>query len=366
MSPWLGEQERSAAARVIDRGWLTEGEEAREFACSLNRLIGSEFGVFAPNGTLALALGLMALGIGPGDEVLVPNITFVGSATAAVMLGAVPVFVDVDRESFQIDLTQAARFLTSRTRAIMPVHLYGASCDMEAIMEFSAQHGLKVIEDAAQGIGVRFRGQHVGSFGDVGCFSFFADKTITTGEGGYVVCRDPAVHERLLYLRNQGRIDRGSFVHPEIGFNFRITDIQAAIGLAQLQRLDEIVERKQNIDALYRNNLAGVDSLRILGGGFASTYVPFRCVILAERCAELAEFLESAGIQTRQFFFPLHRQPCFESGSRDGQHVSSFGDADYPNAMYGHAHGICLPLFPTLQSADVTYVTDTIASFYQR
>ncbi|MEX0921388.1 MAG: DegT/DnrJ/EryC1/StrS family aminotransferase [Rhodovibrionaceae bacterium] len=365
MDPWLGEEELEGVTRVLAAGWITEGREAEAFAESLRGLIGAPYGVLAPNGTLALALALMALEIGPGDEVLLPDTTFIGSATAVALSGATPVFADVEPDGYQIDVARAERHLTGRTRAIMPVHLYGTACDMDGVTAFAARHGLRVIEDAAQGIGVSYRGEevsgHVGSLGDAGCFSFFADKTVTTGEGGFVACRDPAVFDRLLHLRNQGRAERGSFVHPEIGFNFRITDLQAAVGRAQLAKLPEIVARKTALHAAYRAALSDIPELRILGAAPGAGLVPFRCVLIAERAAALGGYLTARGVQVRGFFYPLHRQPCFA-----GAGSAARNDALYPNAIHGYEHGLCLPIFPQLAGEQVAEIAALIRAFYGR
>lgn len=364
VQPWLDQEEVVAASGAITNNWITEGPNSQEFSTKLNELIGVPYGVLAPNGTLALVLGLMALGIEPGDEVLVPNITFIGSANAVIMLGAVPVFVEVEKITFQLDVEKAETLVNERTRAIMPVHLYGTSCNMRAVSAFALKHKLKIIEDAAQGIGVSYYGQHVGGLSDVGCFSFFADKTLTTGEGGYVVCHDEEIYKRLCLLRNQGRFDRGSFIHPMIGYNFRMTDIQSAIGLAQFEKLDRIIERKADILARYAQCLSTVHQVRILGAEPGSTHVPFRCVLMAERAQDLMKYLGSQGIQTRGFFYPLHKQPCFVDWSQSLSHPPSLDDADYPNSLYGYENGLCLPIFPTLSHKQVHYIGDKICEFY--
>lgn len=358
--PWLGDEERDAVAAVVAGGWISEGPASAEFSRQLNAVIGAPFGVLAPNCTLAMAMGLMALGVGPGDEVLVPDTTFIGSATAVMMVGATPVFVEVDDELFHIDLAHAETLVTERTRAVLAVHLYGTMCDMTAVMAFAAGHGLRVIEDAAQALGVTQGGRHAGLFGDVGCFSFFADKTITTGEGGYAVCRDPAIHQRLLYLRNQGRLGRGAFVHPQIGYNFRITDMQAAMGLAQLGKLDRIVAAKRAHHAAYSEALATLPQVRVLGSAPDTTFVPFRCVLMAERAHDLMAYLEARNIQSRTVFAPLHSQPCFV----DAPGVTAGDDGPFPNACRAYDEGVCLPIFPTLSAGQIARITDAIAAFY--
>ncbi len=355
VKPWLGKEEARAVMDVVESGWLTEGSKAREFSSRLNELIGVEHGVFAPNGTLSLYLGLLALGIGPGDEVLVPDTTFIASANAVYLTGAVPVFVGVNDYNYQIDVSRCS--ITDRTRAIMPVHLYGMSANMTQVMEFAQSHNLLVIEDAAEAIGVYYKGQHAGSFGDVGCFSFFADKTITTGEGGYVVCRDAAIYDRLLHLRNQGRIESGTFQHPQIGYNFRITDLQAAIGLVQLDRLPDIKRCKKTILGQYFDELKNIEEVRFLEIEPGSTYVPFRVVLICERAQDLMAYLKEHKVQSRTFFYPLHRQPCFS--------YMGLKDSQFPNAVYGFEHGICLPVFPTMWSAQVEYICGCVKEFYR-
>ena len=366
VAPWLGEAEQAAVLETIADNWITEGPRTAEFSAQLNQLIGVPHGVFAPNGTLALVLGLLALGIGPGDEVLVPDITFIASANAVCMVGATPVFADVTPENYQIDVAACARHLSERTRAIMPVHLYGMVANMRAVMAFAQAHSLLVIEDAAQAIGVHYDGRHAGAFGDVGCFSFFADKTITTGEGGYVTTSSSATYERLRLLRNQGRLDRGSFIHPALGYNFRITDMQAALGLAQLHKLAAIVERKRRIFDWYQERLRDVDQVRFLPIEPGSEFVPFRVVLLCENVRQLMEYAEQHGIQARSFFYPLHQQPCFKELDRSHGGPLDLDDRHYPHAIDGYARGVLLPVFPTLTEAQVEHICSAIHSFYAK
>ena len=364
MTPWLGDDELEAVQGPIGENWITEGPRSAQFVERLNELMGTRYAVLAPNGTLALYLGLVAMGVKPGDEVIVPDCTFIASANAVIMAGATPVFVDVNTYNFQIDLSNADALVTDQTVAVMPVHLYGMAANMTEVAAFARRHGLKVIEDAAQGIGVHYKGSHTGSIGNVGCFSFFADKTITTGEGGLVVCRNEAVYERLRMLRNQGRLERGSFIHPAIGFNFRITDMQAAVGLAQLDRLDQIIERKRRILQWYHDELDDVDQVRFIKVEPGSTYVPFRIVLLCQKAMELAKALEGHDIDTRRTFYPLHRQPCFSHLDRSRGGVLDLSDSNYPNAIRGHDRTLLLPCFPTLTRKQVGHIGSTVRNFY--
>lgn len=358
--PFLGHEELLSIKECFDSNWITEGKKTKEFGDKLLNLIGAKYGVFANNGTLSLYLGLKALGIKEGDEVIVPNFTFIASANAVIMAGAKPVFVDVDKKTMHIDLKKCELLINKNTKAIMPVHIYGTAADMSSIMAFSKKYNLKVIEDAAQAIGVNWKGKHCGSFGDIGSFSFFADKTITTGEGGFLCTNDEKIYTNLLYLRNQGRIERGSFIHPEIGFNFRITDIQAAIGLAQIKKLDTIIEKKKNILFLYKKYLNQVNGVKIFEPPEASNHIPFRVAILFERKAqEVMNFFKINNIETRTFFYPLHKQPCF-SNIIDSKNIpTNFFDV----SNYLYEHGVCMPSYPELSEAEICYVCDAIKRF---
>tara|TARA_R110002126_G_scaffold106301_1_gene241194 strand:+ start:5860 stop:6966 length:1107 start_codon:yes stop_codon:yes gene_type:complete len=356
--PYIGEEEYIAIKGCFDDNWITEGKRSESFSKKLLDLTGAKYGVFAQNGTLALYLALRAIDIKPGDEVIVPNFTFIASANAVEMVGATPIFVDVDIESLQIDIEECKKVLTGNTKAIMPVHIYGMSVDMSKVLEFAKTNNLRVVEDAAQGIGVTWDGKHTGTFGDVGCFSFFADKTITTGEGGYVVTNNEEIYKKLLYLRNQGRLNRGSFIHPEIGYNFRITDIQAAIGLVQISKLSDIIEKKKNLLNEYKNQLSNISGIKIIEppAESLSNHIPFRVVLICEQPVEnLMKYFTDKDIETRTVFYPLHRQPCYGLG---------LSDEDFKNSIYAYEHGICLPSYPTLSFDKVAYICDTIKEYY--
>lgn len=357
--PFINEEEYEAVKSCFDNRWLTEGPKTKEFGEKLLELIGSKYGVFAPNGTLALYLGLKATGIGPGDEVIVPDFTFIASATSVIMTGAKPVFVDVNSKNFQIDITQASKLINKHTKAIMPVHMYGTMCEMDPIIEFAKKYNLLIIEDAAEAVGVRHKGKHAGTFGKVGCFSFFADKTITIGEGGFVCTDDAQTYDNLLYLRNQGRKDRGSFIHPQIGYNFRITDLQSAVGLVQLKKLPQIIEAKQSVLGFYRKYLSDIPDVAMFTPPQGYAWIPFRVGILTSDAKELMKLMEDKGVQTRSFFYPLHRQPAFKG-------IGRFSDEDFPNSIYGYDCGICLPTYPTLSRKEIKFICDIVRQYYSQ
>ena len=359
--PSIGVEEYQAIQQCFDTKWITEGKLCNEFSEKLLDLIGCKYGVFANNGTLSLYMALRSLDIGPGDEVLVPNFTFIASANSVIMAGATPVFVDVEEETLHIDLEKAQRQITEKTKAIMPVHIYGTSANMKKIVDFSEKNDLKIVEDAAQAIGVNWQGNHCGSLGHIGSFSFFADKTITTGEGGFVCTNDEKVYEKLLYIRNQGRINRGSFVHPEIGFNFRITDIQAAIGLVQISKLPQIINRKLQILDMYKNSLQCIEKIKIHQPEVGSNHIPFRVAITDEDGRDgLMSYMKKKNIETRTFFYPLHLQPCLTNLDNNREYLSD----DMQVSVKLYKNGICLPSYPSIENEKVEYVCKTIKDYY--
>ena len=363
--PWVGKEEYGAIAECFENNWITEGPKSKEFLKKLLDLIGARYGVLAPNGTLAIYMALKANDIGPGDEVIVPDFSFIASASAVIMAGARPIFNDVNKQNFQIDLSNAEKLVSPKTKAVMPVHIYGTIADMDMVSTFAERYGLMIIEDAAQALGVHYKGRHAGTFGKAGTFSFFADKTITTAEGGLVTTNDENVYQRLLYLRNQGRTKRGSFVHPELGFNFRITDLQSAIGLIQLDKLEQIKQRKLNILKRYQDNLSSIGQVSFLKDTPGAERIPFRVGILCDNSQSLLKHLQNSGIEPRTFFYPLHKQPAFsylnEKYKKRGLNMN---DDAYPNSVFGFDHGICLPTFPTLSENNIDYVCNCIQNFY--
>jgi len=308
-SPQIGKSEIVKILQTLQDNWITEGKKTQQLEAMLAEYFGCRRVVMVPNGTLALFAALKVLEIGPGDEVIVPDFTFFGSVSAVVLTGATPVLVDVDELDGNVSVEAAKASLSERTRAIMPVHIYGQSCDMQAVMELADQHNLHVVEDAAQGMGVTFGDKHVGTFGDIGCMSFFADKTMTTGEGGALLLNDEQLAQKCVYFKNQGRLRRGSFVHTHMGYNFRITDLQAAIGVAQFERVEKTIQRKRVLRDAYYRRLEGCPHLRLPADNGFGEVVPFRVNILVDDPEGLAEFLAKREIAARRYFYPLHRQP---------------------------------------------------------
>lgn len=340
--------------------WITEGPKAEKFTNKICELLNVKYGVLAPNGTLALYLGLKSIGVGKGDEVVVPDLTFIASATAVEMTGATPVFVDVDR-FFQINIEDIDRVVSKKTKALMPVHLGGMSSDIDGIIKLAGKHNFKIIEDSCQAFLVKYKDKCCGSFGDVGCFSFFSDKLITTGEGGFVATNNKEIYNELLYLRNQGRINRGSFKHDKIGYNFRMTDFQCSLGLSQLRKIEKIIGLKTHIQNKYSSMLKDVDEIEIIGPTPFSTHIPFRTILKVKNNShQLSDFLSKKDIQIRPFFYPLHKQPCFN----DFTNTERYNDKYFKNSNYFSEHLLCLPSSPRMTNEEIIYVTEKIKEFY--
>jgi len=345
------------AADAIDRGALS-GTVPNDYLTRFERLVsdgcGVAHGVATTSGTTALALAVSALEIGPGDEVLVPALTNIATALAVVHAGATPVFVDSEPSTGNMDPAEIGRRITPRTRAVMPVHLFGHPVDMDPVVHIARERGLYVIEDAAQAQGARHRDRPVGGLGDVGCFSFYANKTITTGEGGMLVTRSGAIAERARSLRNLGYSGPDKFVHEVAGFNYRMSNLHAAIGVAQMDRLDAIVARKRAVARAYGTRLAGLPGLQLpVEHPWAFSTSWMYGVVLADGVPDrdvVRGALAAAGIETRAYFHPLHLQPVFQ---RRG-----IGDAagTRPVAERLGRQGLYLPSSPTLSEADIDEV----------
>ena len=359
--PYVDMKDYEALKESFENNWITEGPKSKQFEENLRSIVNTSYGSFSPNGTLAPYLALRALDIKEGDEVIVPNFTFIATANAVEMVGATPVFADIDLSNLQIDVDACNELITEKTKAIMPAHLYGFCVDLTRVRKFADKYGIYLIEDAAQSLGIKWQDIPCGSVGDISCFSFFADKTITPGEGGFVTTNNEQLAERLLYLRNQGRIDRGSFVHPEIGYNFRMTDIQASLGLSQLNKFDEIVDLKRSVHKLYSDMLQDNDHVSIIQPDVNITsFIPFRVVLMVEEKSseDLMKFMSSRDIEPRTFFYPLHLQPCFRKYME--YNISN----SFDRSIEAYHKGVCLPSYASMSHDQVSYVCDTINQYY--
>lgn len=354
IEPWLDQREIDQLMEVVESTWLIEGEKAELLEKKFAVLAQCRYALVVCNATAGLYCCLKALGVGTDHEVILPDLTFIATANSVIWAGAKPVLVDVDEETFNIDPAGIEEKITDRTRAIMPVHLYGQSADMEAIKEIAERHRLAVIEDAAQGVGAKFQGRHVGGWGDVGCFSFYGNKTITTGQGGMITTDDDELRKRCLILKNHGRVERGTFVHQHIGYNFCFTDLQAALGLAQLAKLGQILGRKRRNFQLYRDLLDDVPALSFPHDDSRCQRAPWFANILVDDPEALSQNLATAGIATRRFFHPLHLQPCYRGRWTE----------EFPRAERIYQRGLSLPSSAALTEEQISYICQQIRKFF--
>lgn len=357
IQPWIDDSEWQEVKQVMESTYLTENKVTAKFESALQNLTGAKHAIAVCNGTAALYCILKALDIGHGDEVLVPNMTFVASSNAVIMAGATPIFCPVEPDDLEIDFEVAAALITPKTKAIMPVHLYGRSVDLDAVLKFAKAHELRVIEDAAQAIGVTFEGQHVGHQGDAGAISFYGNKTITCGEGGVILTDDDDIAQACRRLKNHGRSRRGTFVHEHIGFNFSMTEMQAAVGVAQLGKLPAIIQRKQQIHDGYMAALANLPQLRPLPIDSRCQPVHWFTSFYAEDRDELEQYLTENGIQSRRFFCPLNLQPCYADWQRS--------DMDYSASINAYEQGISLPSSYILTDRELDFIIATVRHFYR-
>ncbi len=351
--PDLSGNERRYVLDCIESTWISSnGAYIGRFEAAFARATGAAHAYGVCNGTVALHLALHALGIRAGDEVIVPSFTYIASVNTIVQCGATPVFADSRDGDWLRDPADVAARITPRTRAIMPVHLYGAACDMDAIMALARSRGIAVLEDCAEAFTTTIHGRHVGTFGDAGTFSFFGNKTITTGEGGMVICNDEALARRMLQARGQGQSFTRRYWHEVMGFNYRMTNIVAAIGLAQIERLDAIVAAKRDVSARYRALLAGLAVTFQRPGNGVDGPEWLVSLLLPEgtdRDRVMAS-MAHGGVETRPVFYPAHTMPMYAKGER------------FPRAEAISARGMSLPSFPTLTDADLARVADSLAA----
>tara|TARA_R100000388_G_scaffold94967_2_gene84565 strand:- start:13779 stop:14885 length:1107 start_codon:yes stop_codon:yes gene_type:complete len=356
IEPWIDERELYYLKKVVDSTYVTENVLTKEFEDRIKKLTGSKHAIAYTNGTVALYACLKSLNIGPGDEVIVPNLTFIATSNAVLMTGATPVFCEVSPATLCIDPEEIIKLINKNTKAIMPVHLYGQSADMHRIMQIAKKYGIGVIEDAAQGVGVKFDNRHVGTYGDLGILSFYGNKTITCGEGGIILTNCDELKQACYRLKNHGRDGKGVFIHKYVGFNFCFTEMQAAIGLAQLDKLPAIISKKQKIYDKYQESLKSLNHvLRPVYLDPRTTPVHWFTSFLTSRKEELQNYLKSKNIQTRDFFYPLSLQPCYECLESETFKISE-------RCYY---EGISLPSSYKLKTEQQEYIIDSIKEFFK-
>jgi perosamine synthetase len=348
--PEIGARELRYVQQAVRSGWVSSrGQFIARFERSFADYVGTRLGLATSSGTTALHLSLAALGIGPGDEVIAPDLTFVAPINAILYVGARPVLVDVEEFGWGLDPQAVEQRISDRTRAILAVHLYGNPCQIAEIARIAKRHNLLLIEDCAEACGAKFNSKLVGTFGDVSCFSFYGNKVITTGEGGMCLTNDVRVFERMRLLRDHGMTQARRYWHSVVGFNYRMTNLQAALGLAQLEKIESILSRKRRIATAYAHALA--EELEVQTSPPRGESVFWLFSVLARSHSwqsKLMRALEGERIETRRFFYPVHRMPPYRSFGRASElRVST--DLS--------ARGLNLPSYPSLSHREIERVS---------
>ena len=362
--PSIGKEEIKEVVDTLKSGWLTMGPRAIKFEEMIARYTKAKYAVVLNSCTAALHLSLIALGIGKGDEVITTPFTFASTGNVIIQVGAKPVFVAIERKTFNIDPKEIEKAITSKTKAIMPVHYAGQACDMTAIMKIAKKYHLFVIEDAAHMIGAEYKGKKIGTFGDTTCFSFYATKNMTTGEGGAVTTNDKTLAEKIMVLRLHGiskdawkRYDKkGSWYYEieECGWKYNITDIQAALGIHQIKKLDKFNKIRRKYAQIYNRELSGIKGIITPYEKPNVKHVYYLYPILLENYNrdEFIEKMAQNGIGCSVHFIPLHLHPFYQKlGYKKG---------DFPNAEWVYEREVSLPLYPKMKYSDLLFVAKTI------
>lgn len=365
-APCLDNKELEYISDCIKSGWISsKGKYVTTFEQKFAEFLGVKHGIAVSNGTVALHLALATLGVGTGDEVILPTLTMISCVNAISYTGAKPVLVDSDPRTLNIDSTKVARKITKKTKAIMPVHLYGHPVDMDPILEVARANNLYVVEDAAEAHGAEYKGKKVGAIGDIGCFSFYANKIITTGEGGMITTNNDelAMHARKLCDQAYNAEMRKWLIHDEVGFNYRLTNMQAAVGLAQLEKINLFIGIHRKNAELYNSLLEEVEGITLPPEESWAKNVYWMYTILVDNTRfgisrdKLMLALESCGIDSRSVFYPIHMQPAYKK---------LFVGETYPVAENIHRKGVNLPSGNTTTQQEVRQVAEAIVSFKEK
>ncbi len=359
MEPWLDHQEIDRVMDCLNTGWISsQGAYIPEFEKAFSGFCQSRYGVATSNGTTALHLALVTLGVGPGDEVIVPALSFVATANVVIYTGARPVFADVDEESWTLNPSLLRPLITERTKAIIPVHLYGHPADMAPILDLAKEYGLWVIEDAAEAHGAEYQGHKVGSLGDMGCFSFYGNKIISTGEGGMLVTDHEGWMEKSHLLRDHGMSKERKYWHPVVGYNFRMTNIQAAIGLGQMTKIDKLIDQKRKMADYYTEKLKKIPGIILPSEKrwAKSVFWLYSLLLKPEgnkNRDDLISRLSQAGVESRPVFYPIPSMPPYQD------------QGIYPVAEGISKGGISLPSGFSLTQAHQDHIVEIIQKFLE-
>ncbi|EKD78353.1 MAG: hypothetical protein ACD_41C00364G0005 [uncultured bacterium] len=363
-SPLVSAEAKRNVAEAMDTGWISSaGKFVEEFEQGFAHYLGMKHGIAVSNGTAALHVALLAVDIGPDDEVIVPAFTMMSTILAVLYTGAKPVFVDCELETYNIDVSKIAEKITAKTKAIMPVHIYGHACEMDEILALAKKHNLHVIEDAAEAHGGEYKGKKCGTMSELSCFSFYVNKIVTTGEGGMVLTNDDTLAHKCRKLKDLYHSDAKRFIHEQVGYNYRLTNVQAAIGCGEIKHIEEYIAKKQWMADFYGEHLADVPGLRlpITKSYVKNVYWMYGVLVDPAKFGmdkdALRSRLKELGVDTRDFFYSPNVQPVL---------LERFGQmGDFPNTDYIAANGLYLPSGLALTEEQASYVCQQLKQIYQ-
>lgn len=362
-TPLLNGNEKKYLINCIETGWISSsGPYIEKFEEEIAKFVGTKYAISVCNGTAALEAAVIGLNLPVGSEIIMPDFTIISCAQAITKAGLIPVFVDCKLDTWNMDETKIENKISPKTKAIMVVHIYGLPCNMEPILRIAEKYGLKVIEDAAEAHGLTCNGKQCASFGDVSIFSFFPNKHITTGEGGMVMTNNQLIADRVKKVRNLFFDKERKYIHEEIGSNFRMTNMQAAVGLAQLEKIDQTVLKKRAIGSFYQKELKCLSDkvfLPVESTEYAENIYWVFGLVLKDRNADVDKImqdLKKLGVETRHFFYPMHLQPCLKKlGFANGKQSK-----EYSNSEYISSHGFYIPSGVGLSLDDQKYVVECL------
>lgn len=359
IQPWINKEEASYIKKIVQKKYLTEDKETSKFEKFFEKKLNINYSIAISNWTCGIYACLKVLEIGENDEVIVPNLTFVATINAVIMAGATPVICDVEPDNLCINVDQVSKYITKKTKAIIPVHLYGHCCDMSKLLQISKKKNIYIIEDAAQAICSTYKKRYLGTIGSLGGFSFYGNKIITTGEGGIILTKSKNLRDKIYRFKNHGRIKKGIFEHDEIGYNFMFTELQAAIGNIQIKKLNKILNKKKKIFQKYKKELSSLPSIKFMKNLPENEPVHWFTNIFLKEKKKLKNYLNKKNIQTRDIFLPINLQPCYNK-----KKILKNINNKFPVSQKIYDTGISLPSSYELKNKEQDYIIDAIKKFF--
>ena len=357
--PWIDNKEANYIKNVVKKTFLTENNETKKFELKVKNFCRSKYAISISNWTAGLFACLKVLNIKKGDEVIVPDLTFIATVNSVLMTGATPVLCDVNKENFNIDINKIKKLINNKTKAIIPVHLYGHSCQMDTLNKICKKNKIFLVEDAAQALGATFKKKKLGNLGDMGGFSFYGNKIITTGEGGIILTNKKKYRDQIYQLKNHGRKKKGTFKHEKVGYNFMFTEMQAAIGNIQMNKLNKILKKKKFIFDYYKKNLSGLNNIEFMKPIKGNKPVYWFSNIIVKNKKKLKEYLKKYKIETRDIFYPIHKQPCYKNTN-----LIKNLDNNFSVSEKIYYRGLSLPSGYQLKLSELNYIISVIKKFY--